>query len=47
MRGYRWVAFLSSMLPSRDPKIPWFTDGSSLSLRDAHREEKAPPILPV
>jgi hypothetical protein len=35
------------MLPSRDPKIPWFTDGSALSLRDVPREEDTPPILPV
>jgi acyl dehydratase len=39
--------FATVMLPSRDPKIPWFTDGSSLSLRDVPRSEETPPILPV
>ena len=39
--------FATVMLPSRDPKVPWFTDGSALSLRDAPREENTPPILPV
>jgi acyl dehydratase len=39
--------FATAVLPSRDPKIPWFTDGSGLSLRDAPREGKTPPILPV
>ena len=37
----------TAMLPSRDPKIPWFTDGSGLSLRDLPPAEDAPPILPV
>jgi hypothetical protein len=27
--------FATVILPSRDPKIPWFTGGSGLSLRDA------------
>ncbi len=35
------------LLPSRDPKIPWFTDGSSLNLRDVPQDENTPPILPV
>ena len=35
------------MLPSRDPRIPWFNDGSSHFLRDAPRDENTPPILPV
>ena len=35
------------MLPSRDPRIPWFNDGSSHYLRDAPRDENTPPILPV
>jgi acyl dehydratase len=39
--------FASAMLPSRDPKIPWFTDGSGLSLRDAPLDDNTPPILPV
>jgi acyl dehydratase len=34
-------------LPSRDPRNPWFTDGSHLSLRDITLPEEAPPILPV
>ena len=34
-------------LPSRNPRHPWFTDGSHLSLRDATLPEDAPPILPV
>jgi acyl dehydratase len=39
--------FATVMLPSRDPKIPWFTDGSGLSLRDAPLDDNTPPILPV
>ena len=39
--------FATAMLPSRDPKIPWFTDGSGLSLRDAPLDDNTPPILPV
>ncbi len=39
--------FATVALPSRDPKIPWFTDGSSLKLRDVPRHEDTPPILPV
>jgi hypothetical protein len=35
------------MLPSKDPKTPWFTDGSGLSLRDAPLDDHTPPILPV
>ncbi len=35
------------MLPSRDPHFPWFTDGSSLSLREVPQHEDAPPILPA
>ena len=35
------------MLPSRDPKLPWFTDGSGLKLREVPRDENTPPILPV
>jgi len=34
------------MLPSRDPRVPWFTDGSSLQLRTTPRSEGIPPILP-
>jgi hypothetical protein len=39
--------YATVVLPSRDPKIPWFTDGSGFTLRDAPREEYTPPILPV
>ena len=39
--------FATAMLPSRDPKVPWFTDGSGLNLRDAPLGESTPPILPV
>jgi acyl dehydratase len=39
--------FATAMLPSKDPKIPWFTDGSGLSLRDALLDDHTPPILPV
>ena len=39
--------FATVMLPSREPKIPWFTDGSGLNLRDVPKEENTPPILPV
>ena len=35
------------MLPSRDPKLPWFTDGSGLKLREVPRDENTPPILPA
>ena len=35
------------LLPSRDPRNPWFTDGSHLSLRDVTLPEEAPPILPI
>ena len=35
------------LLPSRDPRNPWFTDGSHLSLRHVTLPEEAPPILPV
>ena len=35
------------LLPSRDPRNPWFTDGSQLSLRDVTLPEETPPILPV
>ena len=34
------------MLPSRDPRVPWFTDGHALSLRDVPRGEQMPPVLP-
>ena len=34
------------MLPSRDPRVPWFADGHALNLRDAPRSEQMPPILP-
>ena len=34
------------MLPSRDPRVPWFTDGSSLSLRSVPQGQQMPPILP-
>ena len=34
------------MLPSRDPRLPWFTDGRSLNLRDVALSEQMPPILP-
>jgi acyl dehydratase len=39
--------YATVMLPSRDPRLPWFTDGSGLKLRDAPRDENTPPILPV
>ncbi|MDP6549755.1 MAG: MaoC family dehydratase N-terminal domain-containing protein [Dehalococcoidia bacterium] len=39
--------YATVMLPSRDPKLPWFTDGSGLKLREAPRDENTPPILPV
>ena len=39
--------YATVMLPSRNPRIPWFTDGSSCSLRDALKDENTPPILPV
>ena len=39
--------FATVLLPSREPVIPWFRDGSSLSLRDVPPDENAPPILPV
>ena len=39
--------FATVALPSRDPKIPWHTDGSGLSLRDVPRVDNSPPILPV
>ena len=35
------------MLPSRDPRLPWFTDGSGVTLRNAPTDENIPPILPV
>ena len=35
------------MLPSRDPRVSWFTDGSGLSLRHVPQVENIPPILPV
>ena len=34
------------MLPSRDPRLPWFTDGREVSLRRAPQVEGIPPILP-
>ena len=34
------------MLPSRDPRVPWFTDGRQLQLRTATRSQGIPPILP-
>ena len=34
------------MLPSRDPRVPWFTDGSGLSLRSVPQGQQMPPILP-
>ena len=39
--------YATVMLPSRDPRIPWFNDGSGHFLRDAPRDENTPPILPV
>jgi acyl dehydratase len=39
--------YATVMLPSRDPKLPWFTDGSGLKLREAPQDENTPPILPV
>ena len=39
--------YATVMLPSRNPRIPWFTDGSSCSLRDTPKDENTPPILPV
>ena len=35
------------MLPSRDPRLPWFTDGAGLNLRNVTHSEPMPPILPV
>ena len=35
------------MLPSRDPRVSWFPDGSGLSLRHVPQVENIPPILPV
>ena len=34
------------ILPSRDPRIPWFTDGGSLNLRGVPQSQQMPPILP-
>ena len=34
------------MLPSRDPRVPWFTDGSQLQLRTATHSQGMPPTLP-
>ena len=34
------------LLPSRDPRVPWFTDGSGLHLRSVTHSEGMPPILP-
>ena len=34
------------LLPSRDPRVPWFTDGSELQLRSVGHSEGMPPILP-
>ena len=34
------------MLPSRDSRVPWFTDGRALNLHNAPRSEQMPPILP-
>ena len=34
------------LLPSRDPRVPWFTDGSGLQLRSVTHSEGMPPILP-
>ena len=34
------------LLPSRDPRVPWFTDGSGLQLRWVTHSEGMPPILP-
>ena len=34
------------MLPSRDLRVPWFTDGRSLSLRSVPQSQQMPPILP-
>ncbi len=39
--------YATVMLPSRDPAIPWFTNGASLNLREAPLDETTPPILPV
>ena len=39
--------YATVMLPSRDPRVPWFTDGSGNALRNAPRDENTPPILPV
>ena len=39
--------YATVMLPSRDPRIPWFTDGSGNFLRDAPGDENTPPILPL
>jgi hypothetical protein len=34
------------MLPSRDPRLSWFTDGRNLSLREVTHSKQMPPILP-
>ena len=40
------VPLCGKLLPSRDPRLPWFTDGRALSLREVPRREQMPPILP-
>ncbi len=39
--------FATVALPSRDPQLPWFTDGRGLNLRDVASHEDTPPILPL
>ena len=39
--------FATVMLPSRDPRVPWFTDGGGLILRDAPLGDNTPPIFPA
>ena len=39
--------YATVMLPSRDPRVPWFTDGREHSFKNAPTDGNTPPILPV
>ena len=39
--------FATVMLPPRDPRLPWFTNGASVNLREVPASEDTPPILPA
>ena len=39
--------FATVMLPSRDPRVPWFTDDGGLILRDAPLGDNTSPIFPA